>query len=63
MLADKLDLVPTPLASIDRATVRRNLDNFTAFWLERTDSWRQRLPYGSVRTGRQTWLHRRLRIY
>lgn len=42
MLADKLDLVPTPLVSIDRATVRRNLDNFTAFWLERIDSWRGR---------------------
>lgn len=27
---------------IDRAQVRRNLDDFTAFWLERVDSWRQR---------------------
>lgn len=32
----------TNSATIDRATARRNLDNFIAFWLRRIESWRER---------------------
>jgi len=34
--------VSTTPTTIDRTTARRNLDNFTAFWLERIDGWHKR---------------------
>lgn len=40
---DRLDVVPaTTPVSMDRATARRNLDNFKSFWRERISSWRER---------------------